>query len=113
MTAPDRPVQDVIAEVVMRHRPDLDGFCICDDPVNVRCTGAHIAAAVVAACREATVEQQAELVDATVERTNAPQWFDTGKPDVEHLVTGDGGTVHDVRFVPSSRLVGPWREDPS
>lgn len=111
MTAPDsRPIHDVIAEAAREAlRQRLGGYVGSSWTL----MSTEIAAAVVAACQQATVAQQAELTGGDVERTNVPQWFDTGKPDVEHLVTGDGGTVHDVRFVPSIRLVGPWREDPS
>lgn len=104
MTAPDRPVKDLIAEAVADVAASYEGS------ISAGCADV-IAAAVVAACREATVAQQAELIGGELERTNVPQWIDTGRPDVEHLVIGEGGTVHDVRFVPSSRVVGSWREE--
>ena len=101
--APDsRPVMDVIAEALMAHCAEWRGepslhrvtwCCTCDawhgDDYDEY--QRHQAAAVLAACQGATVEQQAELVGGKVEVDDAPSgWQSRG-----------------------SRLVGPWREDPS
>lgn len=54
MTAPDRPVQDWLARVLCD--------AIVETPLDEPCAGCKVqAAAVVAACREATARQQAEL----------------------------------------------------
>lgn len=106
MTAPDRPVQDVIAEAMRAHfldlnyvSPDKGSRCVCLGWADGDDWDDHLAAAVVAACREATVEQQAELTGCDYE--TAP-FFDA---DVD-------ATEPSRRYV-QSRLVGRWREDPS
>ncbi len=106
-------VEDVIPEAV---EAEIRQYVIPRGPngaIGWGATPQTITAAVVAAIRGMSPETLAELrPDLTVERATLPQWFDTGKPDVTHLVTGEGGSVHDVRLVPSARVVGPWQVTP-
>lgn len=82
MTAPDsRPIHDVIAEVVTEHdwftpRGYAWPCCACgvEFTEGEDAAYAHVAAAVVAACQQATVEQQAQLVrGGTVAHGSVPQ----------------------------------------
>jgi hypothetical protein len=81
MSTSDRPVLDVIAEAVE------DVLDVYDTVMHVHSEAQAIAAAVLAACQGATVEQQAQLLDGYIQCSDASP-----------------GRV---------RLVGPWRDDPS
>jgi hypothetical protein len=91
VTAPDsRPIHDVIG--IALHDAE------CHDPCDIsiiRSVYRRQIAAVVAACQQATVEQQAELLGG----------------EVEASLHYDAYALAPVR--PVSRVVGPWREDPS
>ena len=102
MTTPDsRPVLDVIAWAF--HRAcGCDGTCPPDDE------DWQGAAAVLAACQGATVEQKAQLVNGRVEEIDRIEWYDTGKPDLSRILGNPGGNVMDVRLVPSARVVTEW-----
>lgn len=86
MTAHDsRPIQDVIG--IALH--DVGCHDVCDISI-IRSAYRRQIAAVLAACQQATVAQQAQLTGGTIE--------------------DDGFTSTGPTF---ARLVGPWREDPA
>ena len=107
MSAPDRPVQALIAGVLCAtHR----GLGAGIKPIRI-CRSCHIAAAaVVAACREATAAQQAQLIDGEVETGNyrVLPHHDKYPFCIPRSCTHREYERHDAR------IVGPWQpEDPS